>query len=199
MESSYIHIASVSLWKKGFFSSFHPWSTPHWNSSWLPWLPVYLMMTAWHGLTQNLYIWPPYTYLLSTMRIQTLQSDCSSMHSSSQWWLWGIRHHNVPLCPSTEVRGCWGIPWYNFVTADTFVCLILGSGDLGAWCFFSWPSDFPSASFILWLICPPSTLLPPPSLYELQPNTFNSKSVPQSRLVISSFEHPLPSGGSWEA
>ena len=45
---------------------------------------------------------------------------------------------------------------------------------------------FSSVPFILWRICPPSTLLPPPSLYEPLPNTFHSKSVPQSRLVISS-------------
>ena len=45
---------------------------------------------------------------------------------------------------------------------------------------------FSSVPFILWCICPPSTLLPPPSLYEPLPNTFHSKSVPQSRLVISS-------------
>ena len=162
-------------------------------------LVTLLMMIAWSGLTQNLCLWPPYIYLLRTMRSHTLQSDWSARHSPSQWWLWGLRHHNVPLCPSTWVSGCWGRPWYNFLTPDTSVCLILGSGDSGAWCFFSWPSDFPSVPFILWLICPPSTLLPPPSLYEPLPNTFHSKSVPQSRLVISSFDHPLPSGGSWGA
>ena len=74
MESSYFHTASVSLWTKGLLSSFHRWSTPHWNSSWLPWLPCYLMMIAWHGLTQNLCLWPPYIYLLRTMRSHTLQS-----------------------------------------------------------------------------------------------------------------------------
>ena len=52
MESSYLHTAPVSLCKKGLHSSFHPWSTPHWNSSWLPWLPGYLMMIAWNGLTR---------------------------------------------------------------------------------------------------------------------------------------------------
>ena len=77
------------------------------------------------------------------------------------------------------------------------MCLILGSGDSGAWCFFSWPSDCPSVPFILWLLCPPSTLLLPPSLYQPLPNIFHSKSVPQSQLVISSFDHPLPSWGSW--
>ena len=114
-----------------------------------------------------------------------------------QWWFWGFRHHNELVCPSTLASGCWGRPWYNILNPDTSVCLILGSGDSGTWCFFSWPSDFPSVPFILWLICPPSTLLPPPSLYEPLPNTFPSKSVPQSRLVISSFDNPLPSGGSW--
>ena len=154
------------------------------------------MMRAGHGLTQNLCLWPPYIYLLRTMRSHTLQSDWSARHSPSQWWLWGLRHHNVPLCPSTWVSGCWGRPWYNLLTPDTSVCLILGCGESRAWCFFSWSSDFPSVPCILWLICPPSTLLPPPSLYELLPNTFHSKSVPQSHLVISSFDHPLPSGGS---
>ena len=38
---------------------------------------------------------------------------------------------------------------YHFPNPDTSVCLILGSGDSGAWCFFSWPSDFPSVPFIL--------------------------------------------------
>ena len=52
---------------KGFLSSFHPWSTLHWNSSWLPWLPGYLMMVPWYGLTQNLCLWPPYIYLLRTI------------------------------------------------------------------------------------------------------------------------------------
>ena len=154
------------------------------------------MMIAGHGLTQNLCLWPPYIYLLRTMRSHTLQSDWSDRHSPGQWWLWGLRHHNVPLCPSTWVSGCWWRPWYNFLTPDTSVCLILGCGDSGAWRFFSWPSDFPSVPFILWLICPPSTLLPPPSLYEPLPNTFHSKCVPQSCLVISSFAHSLPSGGS---
>ena len=154
------------------------------------------MMRAGHGLTQNLCLWPPYIYLLRTMSSHTLHSDWSDRHSPLQWWLWGLRHHNVPLCPSTWVIGCWGRPWYNLLTPDISVCLILGSGVLGAWCFFSWPSDFPSVPCILWLICPPLTLLPPPSLYELLPNTFHSKSVPQSHLVISSFDHPLPIGGS---
>ena len=199
MESSYLHTASVSLGTNGLLSSFHPWSSPHWNSSWLPWVPGYLMMIAWNGITQNLCLWPLYIYLLRTMRSHTVQSDWSARHSPSQWWLWGLRHHNVPLCLSTWVSGCWGRPWYNFLTPDTSVCLILGSGDSGACCFFSWPSDFRSVTFILGLICPPSTLLLPPSLYELLPNTFHSKSVPQSHLVISTFDHPLPSGGSWGA
>ena len=185
-----------SLWTKGLLSSFHPWSVLHWKSSWLPWHPGYFMMIARNGLTQNLCLWPPYIYLLRTMRSHTFQSDCSARHSSSQWCFWGLRYHNVPLCPSTWVSGCWGRPWYNLLTPDTSVCLILGCGDSGAWCFFSWLSDIPSVPFILWLICPPSTLLPTPSLYEPLPNTFHSKSVPKSHLVISSFDHPLPSGGS---
>ena len=88
MESSYLHTTSVSLWTKGLLLSFHPWSTPLWNSSWLRWLTVYLMMIAWNGLTQNLCLWPPYIYLLRTMRSHTLQSDWSARHSPSQWWLW---------------------------------------------------------------------------------------------------------------
>ena len=156
-------------------------------------------MIAWNGLTQNLCLWPPYIYILRTMRSHTLQSDWSAGHSPSQWWLCGLRHHNVPLCPSTWVSGCWGRPWYNFLTSDTTVCLILGSGVSEAWCFLSWPSDFPSVPFIFWLICPPSTLLTPPFLYEPLPNTFHSKSVPPSCLVISSFAHSLPSGDSWGA
>ena len=155
------------------------------------------MMIAWNGLTQNPCLWLPYIYLLRTMRSHTLQSDWSARHSPSQWWRWGLRHHNEPLCPSTCVSGCWGRSWYNFLTPDTSVCLILASGDSGTWCLLSWPSDFPSVPFILWLICPPSTLLLPPSLYQPLPNIFHSKSVPQSHLVISSFDHPLPSGSSW--
>ena len=147
MESSYLHTASVSLYTMGLLSSFHPWSTQHWNSSWMPWLPGYLKMIAWHGLTHNLCLWPPYIYLLRTMRSHTLQYDWLAMQFPSQWWLWGLRHHNVPLRPSTWVSGCWGRPWYNFLTPDTSVCLILGSGDSGAWCFFSWLSDFPSVPF----------------------------------------------------
>ena len=162
-------------------------------------LVTLLMMIAWSGLTQNLCLWPPYIYLLRTMRSHTLQSDWSARHSPSQWWLWALRHHNVPLCPSTWVSGCWGRPWYSFPTGDTSVCLILGSGDSGAWCFFLWPSDFPSVSFILWIICPPSTVLPPPSLYEPLPNTFHHISALQSPLVTSSLAHPLPIGGSWGA
>ena len=196
MESSYLHTASLSLWAKGLHPSFQPWSTPHWKYTWLPWLPSYLMIIAWNGLTQNLCLCPPYMYLLRIMRSHALQSDWSARYSPSQWWLWGLRHHNVPLCPSTWVNGWWGRPWYNFLTPDTSMCLILGCVDSGAWCFFSWPTDYPSMPFILWLICPPSTLLPPPSLYEPLPITFHSKSVPPSCLVISSFAHSLPSGGS---
>ena len=151
-----IILLSHYLWisvDKGLPSSFCPWSTPHWNSSWLPWLPGYLIMIAWHGLTQNLCLWLPYVYLLRRMRSHTLQSDWSTRHSHSQWWLWGLRHHSVLLYISTWVSGCWGRLWYRVLTPDTSVCLIWGSGDSGAWCFFSWPSDFPSVLFILWLIC----------------------------------------------
>ena len=35
--------------------------------------------------------------------------------------------------------------------------------------------------------------------YEPRPNTFHSKSVCQSRLIILSLNTPLPSGGSWGA
>ena len=96
------------LCTNGLLSSFQPWSTLHWNSSWLPWLQGYLMIIAWKGLTQNLCLRPPYIYLLRTMRSHNLQSDWSARHSSSQWRLWALRHHNVPLCPSTWVSGCWG-------------------------------------------------------------------------------------------
>ena len=160
-------------------------------------LVTLVMMITWSGLTQNLCLWPPYIYLLRTMRSHTLQSDWSARHSPSQWWLWSLRHHNVPLCPSTWVSRCCGRPWYNFLTPDTSVCLILGSGDSGAWCFSSWPSDFPSVPFILWLICPPSILLALPSLYEPLPNTFHPISAPQSPQVTSSFDHTLPIGGPW--
>ena len=88
---------------------FHPWSTPHWNSSWLPWLPGYLIMIAWNALTQNLWLWPPCIYLLRTIRSHTLHSDWSARYSPSQWWLWSLRHHNVTLCQSTWVSGCWQI------------------------------------------------------------------------------------------
>ena len=47
----------------------------------LPWLPVNLMMIAGNGRTQNLCLWPPYIYLLRTMRSHTLQSDWSARHS----------------------------------------------------------------------------------------------------------------------
>ena len=108
MESSYLHTASVSLGTNGLLSSFHPWSTLHWNSFWLPWLPGYLMMIAWSGLTHNLCIRPPYIYLLRTMSSHTLQCHWSTRHSPSQWWLWGLRNHNVPLCPSTWLVGAEG-------------------------------------------------------------------------------------------
>ena len=113
---------------KGFLSSFHPWSTSRWNSSWLPWLPGYLMMVEWYGLTQNLCLWPTYIYLLRTMRGHTLQTDFLARNSPSQWWLWGLRHHNVPLCPSTWVSGCWRRPWYTF-SPLTPLC------DSGEWLF----------------------------------------------------------------
>ena len=158
-----------------------------------PWLP-YDDSRKWPN-TESL----PLTSFIRTMRSHTIQSDWSARHSPSQWWLWGLRHHNEPLCPSTCISGCWGRSWYNFLTPDTSVCLILGCGDSGAWCFFSWPSEFPSVLFFLWLICPPSTFLPVPSLYEPLPKSFDSKSVPQSCLVISTFDHPLPSGGLWGA
>ena len=80
--------------------------------------------------------------------INNFQSDWSARHSPSQWWLWGLRLHNVPLCPSTCVSGWWGRSWYNFLTPDTSVCLILGCGDSGPWCFFSCPSEFPSVPFL---------------------------------------------------
>ena len=78
-------------------------------------LVTLVMMIPWSGLTQNLCLWPPYIYLLRTMRSHTLQS-WSAKHSLGQWWLWGLRHHNVPLCPSTWASGCWGRPRYNFPT-----------------------------------------------------------------------------------
>jgi len=122
MESSYLHTASVSLGTNGLLSSFHPWSTLHWNSFWLPWLPGYLMMIAWSGLTHNLCIRPPYIYLLRTMSSHTLQCHWSTRHSPSQWWLWGLRNHNVPLCPSTWLVGAEGshdktfYPWHLCVS-----------------------------------------------------------------------------------
>ena len=86
----------------------HRWSTLHWNSSWLLWLSGYVMMIAWSGLTQNLCLWSPYIYLLRTMRSHTLQSDWSARHCPSQWWLWALRHQNVPLCPSHGLVGAEG-------------------------------------------------------------------------------------------
>ena len=162
-------------------------------------LVTLVMMIPWSGLTQNLCLWPPYICPLRTMRSHTLQFDWSARHCPSQWWLWGLGHHKVPLCPSTWASGCWGRPWYNFPTPDTSVCLILVSGDSGAWCFFSWPSDFLLVPFILWFICPPSILLPPPSLYEPLPNTFHPISALQSPLVTSTLDHPLPVQSSWGA
>ena len=118
------------------------------------------------------------------MRSHTLQPDWSVRHHPSQEHLGGLRHHNVPLCPSTWASGCWGRPFYNFSTADTSVCLILGNGDSGPWCFSSWPSNFLSVPFILWLICATSTLLPPSSLWKHLPNL----SVPLQpfRVITSS-------------
>ena len=107
---------TLPLYLCDLLSPFHPWSTPHWNSSWLPWLPGYLIMIAWNALTQNLCLWPPCIYLLRTIRSHTLHSDWSARYSPRQWWLWGLRHHNVTLCQSTWVSGCWGRSWYNFLT-----------------------------------------------------------------------------------
>ena len=42
------------------------------------------------------------------MRSHTLQPDWSVRHHPSQEHLGGLRHHNVPLCPSTWVSGCKG-------------------------------------------------------------------------------------------
>ena len=68
----------------------------------------------------------------------------------------------------------------------TNLCLILGSGDSGPWCFSSWPSIFLSVPFILWLICATSTLLPPSSLWKHLPNPFCPTSAFQSNHFISS-------------
>ena len=166
------HYLCISVDKGSSFvlSPFKPTALELFLAPW-PWL-TYDDRRKWPN-TESL----PLTSLLRTMRSHTLQSDSSSRHSPSQWWLWGLRHHNVPLCPSTCVSGCWGWPWYNFLTPDTSVCLILGIGGSGAWCFFSWPSDFPSVPFILWRICPPqhSCLLHPcMNLYQtlFTPNLF---------------------------
>ena len=197
MESSYLDTFSVSLWTKGLLSSFHPWSTPHWNSSWLPWLPGYLMMIAWNGLTQNLCLWSPYIYLLRTMRSHTLQSDWSVRHHPSQQHLGGLRHHNVPLCPSTWASGCWES---HFITSPllTPLCVwfwgmvIQGHGvsphDLQT------PFQFP-LSFDLFVALQHSCLLHP------SVNIFQTLSVPLQpfRVITSSLAHLLPVGGSWGA
>ena len=71
-----------------------------------------LFLAQWPWLTyDDRRKWPnteslPLTSLLRTMRSHTLQTDWSARHSPSQWCLWGLRHHNVPLCPSTCVSGC---------------------------------------------------------------------------------------------
>ena len=77
-------------------------------------LVTLVMMMTRSGLTQNLCLCPPYIYLLRTVRSHTLQSDWLARHYPSQWWLGGLRHYNVPLCPSTWASGCWGRPWYSF-------------------------------------------------------------------------------------
>ena len=143
----------MSLWTKGLLSSFHPCRIPHWNSSWLSWLPGYLKMIAWNGITQNLCLWPPYIYLLRTMRSHTLQSDWLATHSPSnggfgvlnitmnqcahQHWLVGAEAgHDTTFSPLTPL-----FVWF-------WGAVIQGNG------VFSWPSDFPSVPFILWCICP---------------------------------------------
>ena len=193
MESSYLHTASVSLWSSFALSPLKHTALELFLAAVASLLPYDDSMT-WSN-TESL----PLTslYIPSQDNEEPHPSIWSARHSPSQCWLWVLRHHNVPLCTSTWISACWGRPRYNFLTPDTSVCLILWSGDSGAWCFFSWLSDFPSVPFILWRVCPPSRLLPPPSLYESLPNTFPSKSVPQCRLVISSFDNLLHSGGSW--
>ena len=193
MELSYLHTASVPPLTKGLLFSVPPGSKPHWNSSGLPWLPGYLS----HDDAQK---WPNLEPLpLSSLFIPF--QDNEEPHPSI--WLvseappqpiasWGLRHHNVPLCPSTWASGCRGRPFYNFSTADTSVCLILGSGDSGARCFSSWASNFLSVPFILWLICATSTLLPPSSLYKDLPNPFCPTSAFQSNHFIS-----RPPSASW--
>jgi len=198
MESSYLHTASVPLWTKGLLSSFHPWSTPHWSSSWMPWLPGYLMMIAWNGRTQNLCLWPPYIYLLRTMRSHTLQSDWSARHSPSQWWLWVL---DITMYHCAHQHGLVGAEGGHDTTFSplTLLCALL-------WRVVIQGHGLSSHYHQTFLQCPlffdlyvpiqHSCLLHP---YEPRPNTFHSKSVCQSRLIILSLNTPLPSGGSWGA
>ena len=153
-------------------------------------------MIPWSGLTQNLCLWPPYIYLLRTMRNHTLQSDWSARHSPSQWWLWALRHQNVPLCPSHGLVGAEGRHDTTF-SPLTPLCVwfwgvvIQGHGasshDLQT--FLQFP--------LFWLICLPSTLMTLPSLYEPLKNTFHPTSEIHSPLVISNLDHPLLIGYSW--
>ena len=151
-------------------------------------------MIPWSGLTQNLCLWPPYIYLLRTRRSHTLQSDWSARHSPSQWCLGELditMYHFAHQHGLVDAKGGHDIT-YPILTPPS-VCLILGSGDSGTWCFFSWPSDFPSAPFILWLICLPSTLLTLPSLYEPLKNTFH----PTSEIQASSHFNSGPPSSCW--
>jgi len=195
MESSYLHTASVSVDKgSSFVLSPLKQTTLQLFLAAMASQVALVMMIAWSGLTQKLYLWLPYIYLLRTMRSHTLQSDWSARHSPSQWWLWALRHQNVPLCPSHGLVGAEGRHDTTF-SPLTPLCVwfwgvvIQGHG----------VSSHDPQTFLLWLICPPLALLPPPSLYEPAPNTFHPISAPQSSLVTSSFDHPLPIGVSWGA
>ena len=156
------------------------------------------MMIAWNGITQNLCLWPPYIYLLRTMRSHTVQSDWSARHSPSQWWLWVL---DITMYHCAHQHGLVGAEGGHDTTFSplTLLCALL-------WRVVIQGHGLSSHYHQTFLQCPlffdlyvpiqHSCLLHP---YEPRPNTFHSKSVCQSRLIILSLNTPLPTGGSWGA
>ena len=158
------------------------------------WLPGYLKMIAGNGLTQNLCLWPPFLEQWGATPFNLIGQlgtppanggfwvlDFTMYHCAHQHVLVGDEGgHDTTFSPLTPLCA-----WFWDV-------VIQGHGVSS-----HVPQNFLQCPFCLWLICPPSAFLPVPSLYEPLPKSFDCKSVPQSRLVISSFNHPLPSGSSW--
>ena len=157
-----------------------------------PWLPCYLIMIAGNGLTQNLCLWLSFLEQWGATPFNLIGQlgtppanggfgvlDITMSHCAHQHRLVGAEGgHDTEFSPLTPL-----CVWFGGVVIQGH-----GVSSHGLQIFLQYPLFFD--------LYVPLQLLPPPSLYEPLPNTFPSKSFPQSHLVISSFDHPLPSGGS---